>query len=200
MEDVDGNGGVTPDHERSHLAKRRHGPILSLVTLALVAALIFGGLIWRKHSINGTVQTALAGETGAETTVYRRALLGGNEIVFDVRSTSGEISMVDMTRRLLKTAEALKDSSFDRVYLSSAGRERFYLEGSYFKRLGEEREWQNPIYTIRTMPENIRNLDGTQAFGSWSGGFIGVMGGQMEDNAKFHREWWANDALTQLRD
>ena len=75
-----------------------------LVALFAIVVAIVAGLEWHKRAINGTVQTALAGETGAETSVYRRNLLGGNEIVFDVKSTTGEISMVDMTRRLLKAA------------------------------------------------------------------------------------------------
>lgn len=155
--------------------------------------------MWRKHSINGPVEAALAGESGVETSVHRRDLIGGWDIVFDVGTTTGEVSMVDMTRRLLKSAEALESYDFARVYLSSAGKEKFYLEGPYFKQLGEQREWQNPVFTIRTMPENVYNLDGTKAFGAWSGGLIGVLGGQMKDNTEFHERWWVNDALSNLR-
>jgi hypothetical protein len=153
---------------------------------------------WNKHAINSTVQTALAGETGAETSVYRRGLLGSEDIVFDVKSVEGEMSMVDMTRRLLKTAEALKDEDFGRVYLAYKGAEKFYFDGAYFKRIGEEREWQNPVYTIRTMPSNVYKLDGSPAFGSWSGGLIGVIGAEMNDNNGFHQEWWVNDAIAAL--
>lgn len=178
-------------------AKRR-----SLLWLLLVAALLAGatylGLSWRQHSVNGEVEKALAGETGAVTPVYRRKLIGGNDIVFDVSSSDGELSMVDMTRRLLKTAEALQNEDYDRVYLANKGREKFYLEGPYFKQLGQERQSQNPVYTIRTMPENVRKLDGSPAFETWTGGLLGVMGGQMEDNAEFHRQWWVNEALTDL--
>ena len=125
-------------------------------------------------------------------------MIGGNDIVFDVQSVGGEMSMVAMSRRLLKSAEALKDQEFDKVYLAYRGNEKFYFEGSYFKRLGEERESQNPIFTLRTMPENVNNLDGTPAFGTWTGGLIGVVGEQFEDNAEFHRKWWVDDALVTL--
>jgi hypothetical protein len=151
---------------------------------------------WQKHSVNNAVQTALAGETEAETAVYRRGAFGGDDIVFDVKSVQGEMSMVDMTRRLLKTAEALKDDDFERVFLAYKGTEKFYLEGAYFKQIGEERAWQNPVYTIRTMPSNVHNIDGSPAFGTWSGGLIGVIGGEMNDNADFHKKWWVDDALT----
>ena len=107
--------------------------------------------------------------------------------------------MVDVFRRLLKAAEALKDRDYARVYLSSHGKEKFYLEGAYFKQIGEERNFQNPVYTIRTFPENVYRLDGTRAFGSWEGGFIGVMGQQMNDANDLQKEWWVDDALADLK-
>ena len=154
-----------------------------------------GGYYFYARAVSGPVATALAGETGADTPVYRRHWISGDEIVFDIRSVDGSTSMADMTRRLLKAAEALKEWRFSRVYLAYRGDERFYLEGAYFKQLGEERGFQNPVYTIRTMPENVHNLDGSPAFGQWTGGVIGVLGRQMEDVNEFHRRWWVSDAL-----
>jgi hypothetical protein len=185
------NSGVidAPKHPRRALR------LTMIAVILFVAASI--GIWWHKHSINSVVETALAGETGAETSVYRRGLLG-DDIVFDVKSVEGQMSMVDMTRRLLKTAEALKDDDFSRVFLAYQGAEKFYLDGTYFKSIGEEREWQNPVYTIRTMPSNVHKLNGSPAFGSWSGGLIGVIGEEMNDNAEFHKEWWVNDAIKGL--
>jgi hypothetical protein len=176
---------------------RQHPAVFVLLLLALAVS-VFAALEWRKHSIDSQVQTALAGETGARTVVYRRDLLAGNDIVFDVRSVSGDMSMIVMTRRLLKTAEALKDADLGRVYLAYKGHEKFYFDGAYFKQIGAERQTQNPIYTIKTMPENVHNLDGTPAFQSWSGGWLGVLGQQMDDVNEFHRKWWTNDAVSDL--
>ena len=174
---------------------RGRGSLYALLVAGVVLLVGFG-LYWNRHSVNGPVEAALVGETDAVTSVYKRSWFGGNDIVFDIESTTGEMSMASMTRMLLKSAEALKETEFNRVYLAHKGREKFYLEGSYFKRLGEEREWQNPIYTIRTMPENVHNLDGSQAFQSWSGGWLGVMGQQLNDNNELHRKWWVDDELS----
>lgn len=179
---------------------RGAGRWLSTLAVVLVAALLLAfGLYRHRTSVNGPVKEALAGEVGAETVVYRRDWLGGNEIVFDVRSAGGDMSMADMTRRFLKAAEALKGFSFDRVYLAYRGNERFYLEGPYFRQLGEERSWQNPVYTIRTLPEHVMKLDGSRAFGQWTGGWLGVMGKQFEDSNEFHKQWWVNDAVTDIQ-
>lgn len=175
--------------------KRSVGAIVPAALMLVIAALAIGALEWHKHAINAPVQAALVGETGATTVTYRRDLIGGNDIVFDVTSTTGDISEVDMTRRLLKAAEALKNEDFDKVYLAYKGREKFYFDGSYFKTLGEERESQNPVYTVRTMPESVHNLDGSSAFQTWAGGLLGVVGQQFDDLNEFHRKWWVNDAL-----
>lgn len=162
--------------------------------IALVLA-VFGGLYWHKHAIGGLVQTALKGEEAAKIEVYRRGLVGGDAIVFNIASVSGETSMADIMRMMLKSAEALKDEKFGRVYLASRGKEKFYLEGDYFKQIGEERLTQNAIYTVRTMPENVYDLDGTKAFGEWTGGWLGVMSKQMEDVAELHQKWWVEEEL-----
>lgn len=186
------------DAPQADVTPLRKRAVVYLMISLVIAAAIFGALEWRKHSINSQVQAALADETGATTVVYRRDLLGGNDIVFDVQSVGGDMSMVVMTRRLLKTAEALKDSNLGRVYLAYKGREKFYFDGAYFKEIGAERETQNPVYTIRTMPENVHNLDGSPAFQPWSGGWLGVLGQQMNDVNEFHRKWWTDDAIGDL--
>jgi hypothetical protein len=188
----------TPSTDVTATPRKRRTGLYVLLLLVMAAAVTFVALQTHKHSINSSVQAALAGETGAQTAVYRRDLLGGNDIVFDVQSVSGEMSMADMTRRLLKTADALKRSEFKRVYLAYHGQEKFYFEGSYFKQVGEEYGSENPIYTLRTMPENVHNLDGSPAFETWTGGLLGVLGQQMDDVNQFHRKWWANDTLADL--
>jgi hypothetical protein len=184
--------------DRTQRTGWRRANIMIPLLLALAIGLTYAGFQWRKHAIDGPVQAALSGETAAVTKVYRRDFLGGNDIVFNIQSVEGETSMADISRHLLKTAEALKDQQFGRVYLAYRGREKFYFEGPYFQAIGVTRSTQNPVYTIRTMPENVHNLDGSPAFQSWSGGLLGVLGQQLEDNNNFHRKWWVDDALADL--
>lgn len=166
--------------------------LIGIVLLAMIGS----GLYLHRYGPNRPVQAALTGEDDAKLTVHRRGLLIGNTIVVDLRSVDGEASMVSVTRMLLKTAEALKGEDYDRVYLAYAGNEKFYFEGSYFKQIGEERSWQNPVYTVRTLPEHVRKLDGSPAFQTWTAGWLGVLGQQLEDSNEFHRQWWVNDALS----
>lgn len=127
--------------------------------------------------------------------VYHQFALNPNIVVFDLRSINGEASALDVTRSLFQGAEALKDKSFDKVILSYKGREKFYLEGPFFKNLGMEFGTQNPVYTLRTLPENVRNLDGTHPYGTWSGGWLGIVGKQMEDLKQFSHDWFLTDYM-----
>jgi hypothetical protein len=90
---------------------------------------------------------------------------------------------------LLQASSVLKERTFEQVHLARAGNVRFRLDGAYFKRLGEEYGVQNPICTMRTLPENVLKPDGTKAFPTWEGGLLGVAGKQMEDLTAFVAAW-----------
>ncbi|WP_220270203.1 hypothetical protein, partial [Klebsiella pneumoniae] len=77
-----------------------------------------------------------------------------------------------------------------KVYLSYRGKDKFYLKGEYFKTLGQEYGIQNPVYTLRTIPENVYMLNGERAYSVWEGGLLGVMGKQMEDLSDFSKAWY----------
>lgn len=132
---------------------------------------------------------------GIDVRVHYRYYIDPTEITFDLREVKTEKAPADVTRVLLQFASSVKDRDFRVVRLAYKGQEKFRLDGTYFHTLGVELGAQNPIYTIRTMPENVKNLDGSAAFGTWTGGWLGVMSKQMEDVAEFHRRWYIADVV-----
>jgi hypothetical protein len=56
------------------------------------------------------------------------------------------------------------------------------------------------MYTLRTLPENLNRPDGEQAFGTWTGGMLGVLGHQMEDFAEWHSAWYIRDLATSIKE
>lgn len=114
-------------------------------------------------------------------------------LVVDIKSVDGDKAPADVFRVLLQYAEAMRDRSFDRVILASSGKNKFFIEGSYFEQLGGEYDYQNPVYTMRTFPQHLFDPDGNRAFGTWTGGVLGVMGKQMEDFTEFHKRWYVED-------
>lgn len=127
--------------------------------------------------------------------VYRQYGLLPSTLVVDVRRVAGEASSLDVIRVLLQSAVGLKDKTFEKVVLAHSGEYKFYLEGSYFKQLGQEFGAQNVVYTLRTLPENVYQPDGNKAFPSWTGGLLGVVGKQMGDLNDFSMQWYGNDLL-----
>ena len=114
-------------------------------------------------------------------------------LVLDVKEVSNEKSPADVFRVLLQYASEIQKVEFETVNLNSKGKTKFILKGSYFRELGEEYDFQNPVYTMRTFPENVYALDGTKAFPSWTGGLLGVAGKQIDDFTEFHKQWYIDD-------
>jgi len=114
-------------------------------------------------------------------------------LAIDIRHVSGEKSAADVFRVFLQYASKLKEKSFDTVLLQSNGKTKFVLEGDYFKELGDEYGAQNPVYTMRTFTEHVYTPEGKKAFGTWTGGLLGVLNKQMEDFGEFHKKWYVED-------
>lgn len=122
-------------------------------------------------------------------------LVNSNELVFDLREISGENSAADVSRVLLQYADAQKNKQFKKIILSYKGERIFQLKGEYFQTLDGEYGTQNPVYTMRTLPENVYEIDGSPAFETWTGGWLGVVGKQIEDFNEFHKRWYLSAAI-----
>ncbi len=114
-------------------------------------------------------------------------------LVIDLRKVSDQNSPADVTRVLLQFAQTQKSKTYSQVKLAHRGKVKFILKGDYFQTLGVEFGDQNPVYSMRTFPGNVYLLDGTAAFGTWTGGMLGVLGKQMEDFNEFHTRWYVSD-------
>lgn len=130
---------------------------------------------------------------------YHRYGIAPGELVMDLRSVDPEAAPLDVIRVLLHAASGLKQRRFDRVVLSYRGAPKLMLKGDFFKTLGEEYGQQNVAYTLRTLPENVYRLGGEQAYGTWTGGVLGVLGKQMQDLGKLSEDWYLQDMATSHR-
>lgn len=114
-------------------------------------------------------------------------------LLYNLTQVSSEKSMADVFRVFLQYSESVSSFEFDKVIIAYNGRKKFFIDGDYFKQIGDEFDFQNPIYTTRTFPEHLYNLDGTPAYSGWSGGWLGVVGKQIEDFNDFHKQWYLNE-------
>lgn len=165
------------------------------VMLTLVAAM----LLFNYFSAHSPVQRAISEDSRNEKVrvwSYHRFGVMPGDLVFDLRSFDDSAAPLDVIRTLLHAASGLKERKFDRVVLAYQGTPKLFLRGDYFQTLGQEYGQQNPVYTLRTLPENVYRLDGTPAYGTWTGGILGVLGKQMEDLGKLSQDWFLKDAVS----
>lgn len=130
---------------------------------------------------------------GIDISVYYRDAFDKSIVVFDLRDVSGSNSRLDVFRVLLDFAEEFQDDQYDKVELAFRGKAKFALDEFYFRTLGRERDSQNPAYTIRTFPENLKTSSGLRAYPEWTGGLLGVFNKQMEDFNDFHDKWYLDE-------
>ncbi len=66
----------------------------------------------------------------------------------------------------------------------------YSMRGEDFQEIGREyKAGQNPVYLTRTLPEKLFLPDGSSAFGTWTGGLLGVAAQQMDDVNEAARTW-----------
>lgn len=166
------------------------------VVAPVVAALAVGA--WNFFTLQGPLDQALESDsrnTGIEARAHYQNYLNPSVIVFDLRAVAGDKSQADIFRALLQFASEMKDREFEAVELAYRGTTKFILAGRYFQQLGREYGTQNPVYTMRTFPQNLLRPDGEKAFPTWEGGLLGVTGKQIEDFGEFHKQWYLADLV-----
>lgn len=135
---------------------------------------------------------------GIDFEVHYKNYINVNTFEFNLKSVSSQKAAVDVFRVLLQTSSALKNSHFEKVELEYNGTQKFFLKGDYFRQLGREYGEQNPVYVMRTFPENLFHPNGNTAYDKWEGGLLGVMGKQIEDLNDFHKKWYLNDMMREI--
>lgn len=164
--------------------------------IAGVCALVVGVGVWNYVSVTRPVASHLSSDPrNAKVSLWAYHQYGvvPSVLVVDLHRVDGEAAALDVLRVLFQSAESLKEAKFERVLLAYKGDAKLMMDGAHFRKIGQEFQTQNPVYTMRTLPENIHKLDGTAAYGTWTGGWLGVMGKQMEDLGKFSQDWYLRE-------
>jgi hypothetical protein len=170
----------------------QHKRVGYLLALTMLAVLLVWGL---NHLLVGRpVQAALRGDArngGYSVSAHYRYYLDPSTLVLDLRGNISA-SPTDLFRGLFQSAEALHKSGrkFKRVILARRGTSVFVIKGEEFLNVGAEYgSGQNPVYLVRTLPEELYRMSGEAAFGRWEGGLLGVFGKQMEDVNQAAQQW-----------
>lgn len=168
-----------------------------LVWIVIILAIVSGGIyLFNYLTLYQPVMKTIDSDnrnSGIEIDLHYKSYIIPNVLVFNLKNVSNDKAVADVFRVLLQTTSALKEKDFETIELAFKGASKFKLKGSYFQELGKEYETQNPVYTMRTFPENLMDMKGQSAYSEWSGGLLGVLNKQMEDFNDFNKKWYLED-------
>jgi hypothetical protein len=178
---------ATPRQTRRPL--RRFG--VTVAALVAVVIAIWGANDWFVGRPVRTVLTRDSRNAGFSMRARWQYYVAPSTLVLDL-TRADAVSAADLLRGTFWAAETLYHAGrhFDRVVLARRGTAVFLMNGEDFEALGTRvAVGENPVYLMRTFPERLRRPDGSAAFGTWTGGWLGVLGKQMEDVNEAAREW-----------
>jgi hypothetical protein len=81
-------------------------------------------------------------------------------VVYDLREVSGGATPVHVHTVLLEYARALRERSFDRVELQYRGQSKLWVEGSVFRKLGDEYDKQNFDFVLLDFARLVKSKSG----------------------------------------
>lgn len=132
---------------------------------------------------------------GISVSVHYKYYVLFNILEYNLKNVPANKAPMDVFRVFLQTSSALKDKKFKNVELSFKGTIKYILLGDYFRQLGNEYGTQNPVFTIRTFPENLYNSNGETIYSKWEGGILGVASKQMNDFNDFNKKWYLDELI-----
>ena len=162
-------------------------------TLASFIVAVFGIYFFNYFTLTKPVLEDTSKDVrnnGIEIGLHYKNYISTETLIFDLKKIPADKVIADVFRVLLQTSSVLKDKKFENVELSYNGESKFMLKGDYFSELGKEYEEQNPMYTMRTFPEHIYDMNGKTVYTAWDGGVLGVLTNQIEDFKDFNSKWY----------
>ena len=171
------------------------------ITVASLLLISFGTIAVLNHLPQSEVDAALDEDSrndGIEIDVHYGNYVDPDTLVYSIDAVDSDTAPIDVFRAFLQSAEALKDSRYETVELAYQGEVRFLLDGRHFREMGEEFDYQNPVYTLRTFPEKLETPSGISAYGEWTGGMLGVLNKQMEHFNDAMKAWYGADEVSRM--
>ena len=126
--------------------------ILALIALTFTTIISFNFI--NLHSSMHDVFKKDARNQGIHIYAHYDYFLNPNVININFWNIDDDKTMADIDRLLFQFAESLKDRSYEKVIFSFRFNKKFFITGEYFKKIGREFSFQNPVYLIRKFPKN----------------------------------------------
>ena len=176
--------------------------IVPAVVVAVIAVAVLAIWLYNQSVLQSPLSQVIDSDSRNKSVIARAHFdhwIDTGTVVFDLSDVSGESSSGDIFRVFLQFARSQKDHNYKQVVLAAYGEKKFTISGEYFHELGIEYGSQNPMYTIRTFPHHVKDMNGTEPFPEYTGGLLGVLNKEMEEFNDMNRQWFQNDYIAKHR-
>ncbi|HMC20262.1 MAG TPA: hypothetical protein VKL19_00285 [Thermoanaerobaculia bacterium] len=162
---------------------------LVFVGTPLIAALIgYSANVFLLQEPMNQVLRENAAFRGMEVSAHYEYWIVPGVVVYDLRELSFRQTPIDVHTAFLEFAKKLRERRYHRIQLSYRGTTKFEIDGSAFRRLGEEYAKRNFDYVLYKFPRLFRP--------SKPGGDVPANASDRDALLKFHRQWYGEDQLT----
>lgn len=198
--------GTAPASDQTNLQPQLPAPpkrskaiiIVPAIVVGVIAAAVLAIWLYNQSMLQGPLSKVLDSDSRDKNVIAKAHFdhwVDTGTVVFDLSDVSGESSSGDIFRVFLQFAQSQKDHTYNQVILAAYGEKKFVVPGDYFHELGIEYGSQNPMYTIRTFPHHVTDMNGTHPFPEYTGGLLGVLNKEMEEFNDMNRQWYQDDYI-----
>ncbi len=124
---------------------------------------------------------------GMEVSAHYEYWVVPGVVVYDLRQLSFRQTPIDVHTAFLEFAKRMRAKRYSRVDLSWRGTAKFSIDGSSFRRLGEEYARHNFDFVLYRFASLFKPAPGTH---------IPPQGSDRDALVEFHREWYGEDVMT----
>ena len=162
--------------------------------LLLILAILIPGGIYGYNYIHLEIPLTKIIESkpsyqGIQIHSYYYNFITPSKVIFDVMSVENA-SASDIFSILAAFAKENKNNNYQEIILAYKGNAKFIVSGDLFKKLATETTLNVPVNTIRYFIENVKNLDGSNAFSPLPADDTSLLQVQFED---FSNRWYASE-------
>jgi hypothetical protein len=167
-----------------------------LPLLGLIAGSVYFYNYFTLQIPANNVLTMDGRNTGLVVSVRYENMINFNVINFSLENIKDN-SHEDIIRALFQYAWVIKTNGheFEKVYLNRQGERKFMLEGSYFSKLGDEYNKEDPMVLVFSVPANLYYPDGQRVYRDYNqgetetGDDLILATRQLKDVNEFMKRW-----------
>jgi hypothetical protein len=125
-----------------------------------------------------------------EADAYYEKAFSSDVVVFDLKEEASDTARrIDPVHLLMQFSAKVDLYSIKRIVLAQEGQRIFYIDSSDLRQLANSYDGGGRVWAFNHLPERVCTMSGQKPYGTWTGGWLGVLGEQAEDLNDLIERW-----------